>query len=35
VLIHALIFGNFIVGGLWYLWRGGYSLGGLRSASGH
>jgi uncharacterized membrane protein YbhN (UPF0104 family) len=35
VLLHALIFGNFIVGGLWYLWRGGYSLGGLRSASGH
>jgi uncharacterized membrane protein YbhN (UPF0104 family) len=35
LLIHALIFGNFIIGGLYYLWRGGYSLGGLRSASGH
>jgi hypothetical protein len=29
------VFGNFIVGGLWYLRRGGYSLRGLREASGH
>ena len=35
IVMHALVFGNFILGGLWFLWRGGYSLGGLRDASGH
>jgi hypothetical protein len=35
VLNHAIVFGNFIVGGLWFLWRGGYSMGSLRDASGH
>jgi glycosyltransferase 2 family protein len=35
VIVHTIIFGNFIVGGLWFLWRGGYSLGSLRQASGH
>lgn len=35
LVIHAVIFGNFIIGGLWFLWRGGYNLGALRSASGH
>lgn len=35
VVVHTVIFGNFLVGGLWYLWRGGYSLTGLRDASGH
>ena len=34
-LVHIIVFGNFIVGGLWLLRRGGYSLGGLRRASGH
>jgi uncharacterized protein (TIRG00374 family) len=34
-VMHLTVFGNFIVGGLWFLWRGGYSLGGLRSASAH
>jgi uncharacterized protein (TIRG00374 family) len=35
LVLHAAVFGNFIVGGLWYLRRGGYSLRGLREASGH
>jgi uncharacterized protein (TIRG00374 family) len=35
LVLHATVFGNFIVGGLWYLRRGGYSLRGLRDASGH
>ena len=34
IVMHALVFGNFILGGLWFLWRGGYSLGGLRQVSG-
>jgi uncharacterized protein (TIRG00374 family) len=34
-VMHIAVFGNFIVGGLWFLWRGGYSLSGLRSASEH
>ena len=35
IVMHAIVFGNFVVGGLWLLWRGGYSLRGLRDASGH
>lgn len=35
IIMHAVVFGNFIVGGLWYLWRGGYSFGRLRDASAH
>jgi glycosyltransferase 2 family protein len=35
VIAHTIIFGNFIVGGLWFLWRGGYSVGSLREASSH
>ena len=34
-LIHALIFGNFVLFGLWFVWRSGYSLSRLRTASGH
>lgn len=34
-LMHALIFGNFVLFGLWFVWRSGYSLGRLRTASGH
>ena len=32
VIIHAIVFGNFIIGGLFCLWRGGHTLGGLRAA---
>jgi len=35
IIIHAIVFGNFVVGGLWFMLRGGYSLGALRNASGH
>jgi uncharacterized protein (TIRG00374 family) len=35
LILHATIFGNFILGGLWFLWRGGHSLRALRGASGH
>jgi len=35
ILIHAIVFGNFVLGGLWFMLRGGYSLGSLRHASGH
>lgn len=35
MILHTIIFGNFIVGGAWFLWRGGHSLGGLREAAGH
>jgi glycosyltransferase 2 family protein len=35
VIIHAIVFGNFIVGGLLCLWRTGQSLGGLRNAARH
>jgi glycosyltransferase 2 family protein len=34
-LVHALIFGNFIVVGSWLVWRGGHSLSGLRKDAGH
>ena len=35
LVLHATVFGNFIVGGLWFLRRGGHTLAGLRDASGH
>jgi uncharacterized membrane protein YbhN (UPF0104 family) len=35
IVMHALVFGNFILGGIWCLWRGGHSMGSLRDASGH
>jgi uncharacterized protein (TIRG00374 family) len=35
VIIHAIVFGNFIIGGLLCLWRSGQTLGGLRKASRH
>jgi glycosyltransferase 2 family protein len=35
LILHAIVFGTFVVGGLWFLLRGGHSLGGLRDASGH
>ncbi|MCC7106678.1 MAG: flippase-like domain-containing protein [Chloroflexi bacterium] len=33
LLVHLIVFGTFIVGGIWYLWRDGLSLRGLRHAS--
>jgi uncharacterized protein (TIRG00374 family) len=35
IVMHPIVFGNFVIGGIWYLWRGGHSLGNLRRASGH
>jgi len=35
IIMHAIVFGNFVLGGLWFMLRGGYSLSALRSASGH
>lgn len=35
IVMHAFVFGNFVLGGIWFLWRGGHSLGSLRRASGH
>lgn len=35
ILMHALVFGNFVLGGVWYLWRGGHSLRSLQHASRH
>jgi uncharacterized membrane protein YbhN (UPF0104 family) len=34
-LVHVVIFGNFVIGGVWFVWRSGYSLSRLRQASGH
>jgi uncharacterized protein (TIRG00374 family) len=34
-LVHIVIFGNFVICGVWFVWRSGYSLNRLRQASSH